>query len=131
MKDKVLKLIINPYFMICAVYLLTHFFMLILSGCWWDDWTFMFHDLDYINAVASQSGRPEWNFLIPLCWSLPNNGRILIFFLYLLDSIFLYVALKNSELFDERESLLITLLFAVVPVNDAIFSIFNLNDGHS
>ena len=127
MKDKVLKLIRNPYFMICAVYLLTHFFMLILSGCWWDDWTFMFHDLDYINAVASQSGRPEWNFLIPLCWSLPNNGRILIFFLYLLDSIFLYVALKNSELFDERESLIITLLFAVIPVNDARILISNFS----
>ena len=115
----------SPYFIITAVYLLAHFFLLVLSGCWWDDWTFMSHNLNYVNLVASGSGRPEWNILIPLCWSLTNNGRILIFFLYLFDSYFVYNILKDSKLFSIKDSLLITLLFIIIPVNDARLLISN------
>ena len=127
MKDKLLKIVKNPYFILTVTYFLAHFLLLIISGCWWDDWTFMTHDLNYINVVASESGRPEWNFLIPFCWSLPNNGRILIFFLYLLDTLFVYTAVKNCGLFDEKESLIIGLLFAVTPVDDARLLISNFS----
>ena len=127
MKEKLKEFFKNPYVLITLVYFLAHFFLLILSGCWWDDWTFITHNTNYINQVASQSGRPEWNFLIPFCWSLPNNGRILIFFLYYLNSIFVYIMLKNSELFDKKESLIIALLFTVVPVNDARLLISNFS----
>ena len=123
--EKVQGIIKNPYFKVAALYFAAHFFMLLLSGCWWDDWTFMTHDLNYINIVASESGRPEWNFLVPLCWSLPNNGRILIFFLYLGISLFVFDALKNSTLYDENESLIIALLFAAFPVNEARILISN------
>ena len=127
MKDKLLKIVKNPYFILTVTYFLAHFLLLIISGCWWDDWTFMTHDLNYINVVASESGRPEWNILIPFCWSLPNNGRILIFFLYLLDTLFVYTAVKNCGLFDEKESLIIGLLFAVTPVDDARLLISNFS----
>ena len=110
---------------ITIVYILAHFFLLIISGCWWDDWTFMSHDLEYVNMVASQSGRPEWNLLIPLCWSSFNNGRVIIFFLYYLISIFLFISLNNSKLLNTNESLIITLLFTVIPVNDARLLISN------
>lgn len=125
MSNRIKQIIKNPYFLITVVYVITQFFMLLLSGCWWDDWTFMTHNLGYINAVASQSGRPEWNILIPFCWSLPNNGRFLIFFLYYLDSIFVYHILKESELFTKEESLVLTLLFIVIPANDARILISN------
>ena len=125
MKTNALKLIRNPYVQIISTYFAAHFFMLILSGCWWDDWTFMSHDLNYINIVASESGRPEWNLLVPLCWSLPNNGRILIFFLYLFISCFVYMTLKNSILFSEKESLAIAWLFSCYPVNEARILISN------
>lgn len=85
----------------------------------------MTHDLNYISIVASESGRPEWNLLVPLCWSSPNNGRILIFFLYLLISLFVYEFLKDSTLFDKKESLAIAVLFAVFPVNEARILISN------
>ncbi len=127
MKKRFGRIIQNPFFIITAVYFLAHAFMLILSGCWWDDWTFMSHNLAYINDVAMESGRPEWNLLIPFCWSQPNNGRILIFFLYYLDALFVYIALKHSRLFNEKESLLIALLFAVFPVNDARILISNFS----
>ena len=127
MKEILRKIVKSPYFKISVAYFLAHFFLLLLSGCWWDDWTFMTHDLNYINVVASESGRPEWNFLIPFCWSLPNNGRILIFFLFYLNSIFVYVAMKNSKLFNEREALIIALLFSVVPVDDARLLISNFS----
>lgn len=127
MKRLINKETIKPYLIITLVYILAHFFILLLSGCWWDDWTFMTHDLNYISIVASQSGRPEWNLLIPFCWSQPNNGRILIFFLYLLDALFVYAAIKNCGLFDERESLIIGLLFAVAPVDDARILISNFS----
>lgn len=123
--NSVKRIVKNPYFIITSVYLLAHFFLLILSGCWWDDWTFMSHDLTYVSLVANGSGRPEWNILIPLCWSLTNNGRILIFFLYYLDSLFVYNILKDSSLFDDKASLLITLLFIIIPVNDARLLISN------
>lgn len=125
MKKVLLKIVKNPVLQIGAVYFMAHFFIFILSGCWWDDWTFMTHDLNYINIVASESGRPEWNFLVPLCWSLPNNGRILIFFLYLFMSLFVYEFLKDSTLFDKKESLIIASLFAVFPVNEARILISN------
>ena len=127
MINKFDKIIHNPLFVITVVYALAHAFLLILSGCWWDDWTFMSHNLAYINDVAMESGRPEWNILIPFCWSQPNNGRILIFFLYYLDTLFVYITLKNSRLFSENESLLISLLFAVFPVNDARLLISNFS----
>lgn len=121
------RILHNPIFIITAVYALAHAFLLILSGCWWDDWTFMSHNLAYINAVAMESGRPEWNLLIPFCWSQPHNGRILIFFLYYLDVLFVFIALKNSTLLSEKESLLISLFFAVFPVNDARLLISNFS----
>lgn len=122
---KIKKTISNPYFVICITYIFAHFFLLLLSGCWWDDWTFMKHDLEYVNMVASQSGRPEWNILIPLCWSLTNNGRILIFILYMLDSLFLFESLKDSTLFTREQSLIITLVFSIIPVNEARLLISN------
>lgn len=122
-KDRVTTL--KHIAIITAAYMLAHFFLLILSGCWWDDWTFMRHDLEYVHMVASQSGRPEWDLLIPLCWSSTNNGRVLIFFIYYLISIFLYVSLKNSKIFDEIESLIITLIFTVIPVNESRLLISN------
>ena len=87
----------------------------------------MSHNLSYVNAVAMESGRPEWNLLIPFCWSQPHNGRILIFFLYYLDVLFVFFTLKNSTLLSEKESLLISLLFAVFPVNDARLLISNFS----
>ena len=125
MKARLHKFFSNPYVLISIVYLLAHFFLLILSGCWWDDWTFSTHNIEYIHQVASQSGRPEWNILVPFCWSLPNNGRILIFFLFYGVSLFVYQLLKGSGLFDDKESLIITLLFTIIPVNDARLLISN------
>lgn len=122
---KLPKLFRNPYFLIIVTYVLAHSFLLFLSGCWWDDWTFMTHNTDYIAIVAADSGRPEWNLLVPLCWSLPNNGRILIYFLYLLICLFVYRILKESTLFSEEDSLAITLLFSTVPVNEARLLISN------
>ena len=122
---KLNKLFHNPYFMIVATYVLAHSFLLILSGCWWDDWTFMTHNTDYIAIVASESGRPEWNVLVPLCWSLPNNGRILIYFLYLGISLFVYRILKDSSIFGEEDSMIIALLFSTVPVDEARLLISN------
>lgn len=119
------KTINNPYLIIACVYFFAYLFLLIISGCWWDDWTFMTHDLEYVNMVASQSGRPEWNLLIPLCWSSINNGRFIVFFIYYFISIFLYITLKDCKLFNEKESLIITLLFTVIPVNDARLLISN------
>ena len=127
MTGKLNRIVRNPFFIITVTYFLAHAFLLILSGCWWDDWTFMSHNLAYINDVAMESGRPEWNLLIPFCWSQPNNGRILVFFLYYLNSIFVYIALKRSGLFNEKESLLICLLFTVFPVNDARLLISNFS----
>lgn len=121
------KIKTNPLIIISVVYLITHFCILILSGCWWDDWTFMSHNIGYINEVASQSGRPEWNILIPFCWSLKNNGRILIFFIYLLISYCVYVILYNSKLLDKEESLITTILFIIAPVNDARILISNFS----
>lgn len=115
----------RPYLIITLVYIFAHFFILLLTGCWWDDLTFINHDLDYINLVATQSGRPEWNLLIPFCWSLWNNGKLLIFVLYYFDAIFLYQILKCSNLFAEKSCLLITLLFIIIPVNEARILISN------
>lgn len=125
MLKKLIRLVKYPYFIITVVYSLTNIFLLLLSGCWWDDWTFMSHDLVYVNEVATQSGRPEWNLLIPLCWSLVNNGRLLIFVLFYIDALLIYNILNDSFLFSKKDSLVIALLFIVLPVNDARLLISN------
>ena len=125
MEKELQKAKINHYILITIVYLLAHFFLLILSGCWWDDWTFVTHDFEYIKEVAAQSGRPEWLILIPFCWSATNNGRILIFFIYLLISLFVYTGLRNSGLLSYDECLEIALLFTTIPCNDARLLISN------
>lgn len=125
--ETVKKIFNNPYVKVALVYCISHFFLLILSGCWWDDWTFMSHNLGYINAVASESGRPEWNILIPFCWSLPNNGRPLIFLMYLCNSLFMYNILSHSDIFDEKESLLIAIFYSFIPVNEARLLISNFS----
>ena len=125
--NRVKRLFKNPYFVITLVYIASQSFLLLLNGCWWDDWTFMSHNLNYINEVATQTGRPEWNLLIPLAWSSPLNGRLLVFILYYLDALFLYNILKETVLVDEKGSLIITLLFILIPVNDARLLISNFS----
>ena len=121
------NLFTNSYFVITFVYIASQVFLLLLNGCWWDDWTFMSHNLNYINEVASQTGRPEWNLLIPLAWSSPLNGRLFVFILYYLDALFVYNILKETVLVDEKGSLIITLLFILIPVNDARLLISNFS----
>lgn len=108
------------YFVILVVYCLTHGFMLFLTGTFWDDWCYYLRDINQMKEIAMQTGRPEWSVLLPAVWGLPFYGyRKISFILYLFDALLLYNILLKSEFFSKKESLLTTVIFILVPVNDA------------
>lgn len=110
----------KPYLIIFTIYFLAHWFMLVLTGIFWDDWCYSLRDINQIKEVALQTGRPEWAFILPAVWGLPCYGyRKITFFLYLLGAMLFYNILKKSHLFSENESLLVTIIYIVIPVNDA------------
>ena len=108
------------YFVILVVYCLTHGFMLFLTGTFWDDWCYYLRDINQMKEIAMQTGRPEWSVLLPAVWGLPFYGyRKISFILYLFDALLFYNILLKSEFFSKKESLLTTVIYILVPVNDA------------
>ena len=119
-KNKYISFITNPYFQILIVYLITHFFLLILTGTFWDDMSYETKDLYQFKEIAMMTGRPEWKYIIPFAWSLPCYGyRWCVFFLYGINAVLYYKILLKCEFISKIDALFITLLFITFPNNDA------------
>lgn len=121
-KEKILPLkIIVVLFL---VNFLSQGYILILTGTFWDDWLYYYHDIERLWRHFIQSGRPSLVYIPAIFWNLPNNGyRWVVFLCYMLTSIMIYLLLRKISLFQKgltwQESLLISCLYTVIPVNDA------------
>lgn len=116
------KTLNNPYFMIFLVYFICHWFIIIVTGMFWDDLSWDTHDYQKYNQFALMNGHPEWSVLIPFAWSFPNNSyRVLVFCLYFIQAILFYKILIKLNILDKSNSLWLTLLYITVPANDARF----------
>ena len=117
---KIKSFINNPYFLILIIYCFCHFFMLFLTGSFWDDITYETHDSERFFNIAMMTGRPEWFYLLRFAWSFPHNTyRFLVFLMYGFQAIMFYRILLVTQAFGEKDSLWISLIYITVPVNDA------------
>lgn len=105
---------------ITTVYILSQWFLLIVSGRWWDDWIYADHNWEFISEAMRQSSMPWLAYLDASLWIFPEGFyRFFVFILYYFSAILFYFVLKNIKIIDNKDSLWIVLLFITVPVNDA------------
>lgn len=121
-KEKLVQLKIC--FVLFLVNLLSQGYILILTGTFWDDWLYYYHDINRLWRHFIQSGRPSLVYIPAAFWNLPNNGyRWVVFLCYMITSVIIYLLLRKITFFQKglsrRECLAISCLYTVIPVNDA------------
>lgn len=100
--------------------ILSQGFLFFLTGTFWDDWFYYYHDRTGLWMEFMEAGRPSSAYWVEAVWNIPHNGyRWLVFFLFMLTSIILYLIISNSDMFDTHEALWLSILYTVIPINDA------------
>lgn len=127
--DKLIKKFMNKYrtseifkhlLWITIVYLLAQGFLLIASGIWWDDWLSRTRNWEGHLESALQQGLPLRAYIHASLWFLPEGAyRILVFFYYYVESLLVYTIMKKIDVFSSDAAFWITLLYIVIPINDA------------
>lgn len=100
-----------------AIYVLAHWFILVSTGRWWDDWVYADHDVVYMMEVVKQSSLPLAGVVNIIVWYIPYKW--FVFLMFYADGILLYRILKSIDLFSEDAAFWISALFLIIPVNDA------------
>lgn len=100
-----------------VIYVLTHWFILVSTGRWWDDWVYADHDVGYVMEVCKQSSLPLAAIVDIISWYIPY--KLFVFVMFYADGILLYRILKSIDLFSEDAAFWISALFLIIPVNDA------------
>ncbi len=105
---------------ITLVYVAAHWFLLVATGRWWDDWVYADKNWDYLLEVMKQSSLPLSAFADGSNWLFPDGFyRILVFCWYYIAAILFFKILNTIEYFSEDACLWITLLSITIPVFDA------------
>lgn len=108
------------YLIICIVYCLAHWMLLVVSGMWWDDWCSYGLSSSQGDQANLQLGRPDGILLSRILELLPNgSNRVIVFVLYFLVSIMLYYIIVQGFKICEKKALWTTFLFISLPINDA------------
>lgn len=107
-------------FWLTVVYFAAHWFLLIATGRWWDDWVYADKNWDYLLEVYMQSSLPLHAIINAGLWIFPDGFyRIITFVLFYGGAIFFYKILRKIDLFSEDACFWIASLYVVIPVNDA------------
>lgn len=104
-------------FWMTVVYVLAHWFIPVSTGIWWDDWVYADHDAAYLMDVMLQSSVPLAGLVDIVIWYVPY--KLLAFLMFYADGILLNQILKSLDLFTEKAAFWISVLFMIIPVNDA------------
>lgn len=128
-KEKLVELKIC--FVLFLANLLSQGYILILTGTFWDDWLYYYHDINRLWKHFIQSGRPSLVYIPVAFWNLPNYGyRWMVFLCYMSTSVIIYLLLRKITFFQKGltkwECLVISCLYTVIPVNDARICMVNL-----
>lgn len=106
--------------LITIVYIAAHWFLLVATGRWLDDWVYANKNWDYMWEVFMQSSIPLHSFINGGLWLLPDGFyRVITFFLFYFGAILFYLIMNKTSIFSKEACLWITLLYIVIPVNDA------------
>lgn len=113
------KKIYRDVFCIIIANIFAHGFLLLLTGTFWDDWLYIYHNTNTLWTQFLEAGIPSRAIIIQAVWKIPNYGfRWVVFGIFVVISILFYFILRRLSFFDDRSCLLIPLLFVVIPLND-------------
>lgn len=114
------NLIFKHLIWLTVVYFAAHWFLLVATGRWWDDWVYANKNWDYLLEVFMQSSLPLHAFIDAGLWIFPDGfDRILTFVLFYVGGIFVYLILNKIDFLETEDCFWITLLYLVIPINDA------------
>ena len=114
------KRYLKDIIIISIIFLLTNWFMLVLTGTWWDEKTWAFSSTAEKWDISLQLGRPIDFFLQVFIFKIPEVvARIIIFICYYCITIGTYFIYNQIAFFDESHAFLATIIFVAIPANDA------------
>lgn len=105
--------------LILVVGMATHWFMIVISGYWWDDSIFQYKNYYDLSRMYIESGNMFGSALAFIMINIRNAYNIWTFALTILNSILIYFFLRNSLFVKRDDSIWIALIFTTVPINDA------------
>lgn len=104
---------------ITAFYIISHWYLCFLQGTFWDDTLYLYYDTETLWSQFKQVGRIFQGIWIQLTWNMPNFGyRHITFVLYYFTSILMYLILNNTNYFSKQETLILSIIYTVLPIND-------------
>ncbi len=109
--------------LICALYCLAHFPILLNTGLFWDDWGVYGISRDLIKTFYSEAGLPTAYFYHAF---VEQGGvfayRLITFLSFLVASLCVLQILREAQLTDGLSSLQVAAVFALFPVSSARIS---------
>lgn len=107
-------------FWITIVYILSQWFLLVVSGIWWDDWVYVNKNWDFLYETRLKYSAPLSAYTTAALWILPDGAyRWLVFLYFYVGSVLVYIILNKIDIFSVNDAFWITLLYVAMPINDA------------
>lgn len=117
MREKTIR---NDVIKIVVANIFSQGLLLIVTGTFWDDWFYYYRDRAGLWKEFMEAGRPSSAYWIEAVWSIPHYGyRWLVFSLFTFTALIFYAIMRSSEMFSSEEALELSILYTVIPVNDA------------
>lgn len=105
---------------IFAANLFSQGLLLIVTGTFWDDWFYYYRDRTGLWKEFMEAGRPSSAYWVEAVWNIPHYGyRWLVFLLFMFTALIVYAILRNSDMFSIEEARGLSILYSVIPINDA------------
>lgn len=121
------KLEVSHFFWVLfALFTLSHVWSLLHSGIYWDDWVLIGIKPEIVRDDFFRNGRPFFGLLHELLLHAPATifvYKILIFAGYFLASYLFFKILKKISFFEEKDVFILCALFTLLPYNSARHSI--------
>lgn len=111
---------IFSYIILFFMNLLSQWWLLVMRGALWDDFSYIELDINVLSHQFMQMGQPSRIFTTSSVWSIPNDGyRIVVFFYFFIMSILFYKILNKIRNITKVDALIISILFIIIPLNTA------------
>ena len=124
--NRLKQILISDFFIITAIYSIAHGLILFNNGVFWDGWSWFNQTPENLFDIIKQRDGLFLRYLMafPL---LSDYGvvvlRVITFLLFFTAALFLYNILTYIKEIDSFSRLVIVLIFAIFPINEARISI--------
>lgn len=111
---------IKNILIITFAYVLTHGLIIILTGTWWDEKTWVFASDEQMWKISLHLGKPSGYFVQKFIFSIPElSARILIYLCYYLGTLGVYYIYNQIPFVNVQQALGMTIIYIAIPANDA------------